>query len=100
MYNSYARIFDAVRGIPAGRVATYGQIAESAGLPGQARLVGYALHRCPPGLQWHRVINARGTISLPVDSTAAITQRRRLMDEGVVFLGSRVDLGRFGWRGG
>ncbi len=98
--DSYARIFEAVRCIPAGRVATYGQVAEHAGLRGQARLVGYALHRCPAGLPWHRVINARGTISLPSDSTAAMTQRRRLLDEGVVFSGRRVDLAHFGWRAG
>jgi len=95
--SSYDSIFAVVRRIPAGRVATYGQIAALAGRPGHARLAGYAMHRCPPGLPWHRVINARGEISLPADSTAAMTQRRRLEAEGVLFSGQRVDLTRYRW---
>lgn len=95
--NSHDKIFSVVRRIPAGRVATYGQIAALAGQPRQARLAGYAMHRCPSSLPWHRVINARGRISLPADSTAAMTQRRRLEDEGVTFIGDRVDLGRYRW---
>ena len=59
---SHNRIFEVVRRIPAGRVLTYGDVAALAGLPGHARLVGYALHALPPGttVPWHRVINARG----------------------------------------
>ncbi|MDN5937035.1 MAG: MGMT family protein [Salinisphaera sp.] len=86
-----------VRRIPPGRVATYGQVAALAGLPGQARLVGYALHRCPQEVPWHRVINARGRSSLPADGTAALTQQRRLAAEGIEFAGGRVDLARFRW---
>ena len=97
MSDKYERIYAVVRRVPPGRVATYGQVAELAGLPRQARLVGYALHGCPRNLPWHRVINAGGRISLPADSTAAMTQRRRLMDEGVVFLGGRVELARYRW---
>lgn len=96
--NSYNLIFDTVRCVPRGRVATYGQIAREAGLGRRARLVGYALHRCPRDIPWHRVINARGRISLPNGSTGAMTQRRRLIEEGVVFLGPRIDLDRYGWR--
>jgi methylated-DNA-protein-cysteine methyltransferase-like protein len=55
------------------------------------------MHRCPSGLPWHRVINAQGRISLPAASTAALAQRRRLEEEGVVFIGGKVDLDRFGW---
>jgi methylated-DNA-protein-cysteine methyltransferase-like protein len=97
--SSYTRIYAVVRYIPRGRVATYGQIAELAGLGRAARLVGYAMHRCPKALPWHRVINAAGRISLPAGSTAALTQRRRLEAEGVVFFGGRVDLDRYRWRG-
>ncbi|GAB3683308.1 MGMT family protein [Salinisphaera aquimarina] len=97
--NSHKAIFRIVRRIPAGRVATYGQIAELAGLPRRARLVGYAMHRCPKNLPWHRVINAQGRISLPADGTSAMTQRRRLEDEGVTFIGGRVDLSRYRWGG-
>lgn len=96
----YACIHAVVRRIPAGRVATYGQVAELAGYPGAARLAGYAMHRCPPALPWHRVINAQGRISLPADSTPALTQRRRLENEGVLFLGGRIDLERYRWDGG
>ena len=95
--NSYTRIYSAVRKIPEGSVATYGQIAELAGLPKQARLVGYALNGCPRNLHWHRVVNAQGRISLPPDSTSAITQRRRLEQEGVVFIAGKVDLKRYRW---
>ncbi|MES1925141.1 MGMT family protein [Salinisphaera sp. T31B1] len=97
--SSHQAIFEIVAAIPYGRVTTYGQIARLAGLAGQARLVGYALHRCPPGLPWHRVINARGQISLPCESTSALTQRRRLIEEGVRFSGQRVDLSVYGWDG-
>lgn len=97
---SHERIFAVIRRIPPGRVATYGQIARLAGRPRAARQIGYALHRCPPGLPWHRVINAQGRISLPADSTSALTQRRRLTQEGVTFIGSRVDLAHHGWDDG
>lgn len=98
MNDKYERIYAVVRRIPTGRVATYGQVAELADLPRQARLVGYALHGCPRSLPWHRVINAAGRISLPADSTTAMTQRRRLIEEGVAFLGGRVDLARYRWQ--
>ncbi|HEU4474966.1 MAG TPA: MGMT family protein [Gemmatimonadales bacterium] len=98
---NYARIYAVVRRIPRGRVATYGQIAELAGLPGHARQVGYALHALPEGstVPWHRVLNARGTLSLRRDSGAEISQRIRLEQEGIRFdAGSRVALGRLQWR--
>lgn len=95
---SYEHIFAVVRRIPTGRVATYGQIARLVGRPRAARQIGYALHRCPSGLPWHRVLNARGRISLPADSTSALAQRRRLEAEGVVFIAGRVDLARYSWQ--
>ncbi|MGB7756448.1 MAG: MGMT family protein [Salinisphaera sp.] len=97
---SHEHIFAVIRRIPPGRVATYGQIARLAGHPRAARQIGYALHRCPPSLPWHRVLNARGRISLPADSTSALTQRRRLIEEGVTFIGGRVDLACHGWDDG
>ncbi|MEK7824354.1 MAG: MGMT family protein [Candidatus Eisenbacteria bacterium] len=88
--------------IPRGRVATYGQIAARAGLAGQARLVGYALHALPEGtpLPWHRVLGAGGRLSLMrSDPASALTQRLRLEREGVRFdARGRVDLTVFGWR--
>lgn len=95
--NQRLLILDIVARIPAGRVGTYGQVARLAGLAGRARQVGYALHNCQDTAPWHRVINAQGRISLPADSMSALTQRRRLETEGIVFLGNRIDLARFGW---
>lgn len=82
-------------------MASYGQIAEAAGMPRQARLVGYALHALPKktDVPWHRVINAQGRISFPPPTRAYKAQRKRLEDEGIVFLRGRIDLGRYG-RGG
>ena len=98
---SYRRIYAVVRRIPRGRVATYGQIAELTGLPGHARQVGYALHALPEGsaVPWHRVLNARGALSLRRHSGGEITQRLRLEREGVRFdAGGRVALERVRWR--
>lgn len=99
MHPSYAAIYRQVRAVPRGRVATYGQIAQLAGLPGCARQVGYALHALPPGskVPWQRVLNARGELSLGDESGAR--QRTLLAGEGVEFdERGRVDLKRFQWR--
>lgn len=83
-----ARIYAVVRRIPRGKVATYGQVADLAGMHGAARLVGYALHasREHHGLPWHRVLAAGGRLSLvKLDPHAATTQRIRLEHEGVRF---------------
>jgi methylated-DNA-protein-cysteine methyltransferase-like protein len=96
---SYARIYEVVRRIPRGRVASYGQVARLAGIPNGARQVGYALHalRDGPPVPWHRVVNALGGISLR--GASAATQRRRLEGEGVRFDDAgRVRLARFAWR--
>jgi len=93
---TYQRIYEVVRRIPRGRVATYGQVAELAGIEGRARQVGYALHHSPPRLPWHRVINARGQISAPASSDWGELQRHLLEAEGVEFdLEGRVDLKKF-----
>ena len=100
MSPTYARIYEVVRRIPRGRVATYGQAAELAGLAGHARQVGYALHALPDGttVPWHRVLNARGALSLR-RSAGQITQRIRLEREGVRFdAGGRIQLERLRWR--
>jgi methylated-DNA-protein-cysteine methyltransferase-like protein len=98
--STYVRIYRAVRRIPRGRVATYGDIAHHAGLPGRARQVGYALHALPSGstVPWHRVINRAGRISLPPDA-GGLEQRFRLIAEGVrVDPGGRVNLAAHHWR--
>ena len=98
---AYARIYAVVGRIPRGRVATYGQVAIYAGLPGRARQVGRALRDLPDGseLPWHRVINARGEVS-PRGGLGleAGFQRHLLVREAVRFdARGRVDLDRFGW---
>jgi methylated-DNA-protein-cysteine methyltransferase related protein len=97
----YARIWSVVRRIPRGRVATYGQIAELAGLDGHARQVGYALHNLPSrsNVPWHRVINAKGEISPRSAGDSHELQRLLLEAEGVELdLAGRVDLARFRWK--
>ena len=101
MSEVFSRLLAVVRRIPRGRVASYGQVATLAGLPRYARHVGYALYALPEGapLPWHRVVNARGAISLRGFGGAAETQAIRLAGEGIEFdARGRVKLERFGWR--
>lgn len=98
---SWQRIYDVVRRIPRGRVATYGQVALLAGLGGHARQVGYALHALAPGsrVPWQRVINGQGRISPRAAPGCDSIQRRLLEGEGVVFaVDGRIDLARHRWR--
>ena len=99
--HNWDRIYAAVRRIPRGRVATYGQIARLAGLPGHARQVGYALHALPEAttVPWHRVVNAEGCVSPRSAGDWRFEQQRRLEDEGVEFdtLG-QLALARYRWR--
>jgi methylated-DNA-protein-cysteine methyltransferase-like protein len=93
-----ARVFEIVRRIPAGRVMTYGQLAELLGEGYTARTVGFVMHTADDSDPWHRVINAQGACStgrvlLPPDK-----QQRMLEAEGVVFNErGRCDLGRYRW---
>ena len=82
-----------VRGIPKGKVATYGDVAAASGHPGAARQVVWAL-RTANGLPWHRVLGANGAILLKGEP--GFEQRLRLRTEGVIVAGDRVDLARFG----
>ena len=95
------RLRATIDAVPPGAVASYGQIALEAGLPGRARRVGRLLRDLPEGssLAWHRVVGAGGRLSLPAASPAWHEQRRRLEAEGVeVDARGRIDLERFGWR--
>ncbi len=100
--STYERIYAIVRQIPAGTVATYGQVATLANLAGQARLVGYALYRVDiaSGIPWHRVINAKGEISeSPLRLGGDDVQRSLLEQEGVMFSPKgRVDFQRYQWQ--
>ena len=95
------RIWQVVSLIPSGKVATYGDVAQYAGLPGAARRVGLALRRLPPETRvpWHRVIGSGGKISLPDDSDSYRTQRERLEEEGMHFRpGKRLDMKKNRWQ--
>lgn len=97
----YARIYAVVRRIPRGRVATYGQVAALAGLPGHARQVGYALHALPGGtdVPWHRVLNAQGGVSLRAEPGWEHIQKRLLELEGLRFdARDRVHLAGARWQ--
>lgn len=94
------RVIAAIKKIPAGRVATYGQIAAFAGSWRASRQVAYVLHSSSDkeNLPWHRVINSRGGISLPAGYGGEL-QRRLLKAEGVKFKkDGTVDLKRFLWQ--
>ncbi|HUH30718.1 MAG TPA: MGMT family protein [Rhodanobacter sp.] len=98
MQDSHQRVYAAIAAIPRGRVASYGAIAQRAGLPGRARLVGKLLGETPQGmtLPWHRVLRASGHIALPPGSTGFRTQCRLLRAEGIEVKNGRVALWRFG----
>ena len=95
----FARVYAAVRAIPRGRVATYGQVAAILGVPRGARAVGWALRALSPNVKpkvpWHRVVGAGGRIS-PRAGPGPELQRRRLRAEGVTFRGALIDLRRHG----
>lgn len=89
-------IIQQVAAVPFGEVTSYGAIAKAAGLPGYARFVGQVLRNLPKDskLPWHRVINAQGKLSFPPDSDAYIEQKKRLINEGVVFKNNKLKLSR------
>ena len=98
--HQYEMIYSVVASIPRGRVATYGQVAEMAGLPGHARQVGYALRVLPDDglVPWHRVVNAKGEISPRAIRGADEDQRRLLEAEGVAFnVRNRLSLSTYAW---
>lgn len=98
--SNYERIYQVVRQIPEGYVATYGDVARWAGLPRHARLVGYALHACgQEDLPWQRVVNAKGELSLKqLDSDSAHLQRCLLEAEGIEFeINGHIKLSRYRW---
>lgn len=105
----HLRVWDLVRKIPAGKVATYGQIAGYLPLPRGlsvkdyqafgARWVGGAMAACPPDVPWQRVINSQGKIS-PRRGSGELDQKVLLEAEGVIFNDKgKIDLKRFQWEG-
>ena len=99
--NTFELIYDVVRRIPRGRVATYGQIAMLAGNPRWSRVVGYALHVNPePGIiPCHRVVNRFGEPSSAFAFGGVNEQIVLLENEGVTLVDGRVDLDKYLWDG-
>jgi methylated-DNA-protein-cysteine methyltransferase-like protein len=96
----HRRTIDAIKKIPRGKVATYGQIAAMAGNPRAARQVVRTLHTSSDKekLPWHRVINSQGRISLPPGRGYEL-QKSLLEKDGIKFgLGDRIDLKRYLWQ--
>lgn len=97
-YKSFPAIYDLVKEIPKGQVASYGMVASL--IPGAtARIVGFAMAATPQGegIPWQRVINAAGKVS---DRDGAARQRKRLEEEGVSFSkAGKVKWADYGWQG-
>lgn len=94
------QILQVVTLIPYGKVASYGQIAKMAGLPKHARLVGYVLKHLDQEseIPWYRVINSQGKISLSkLNDHGENIQRVKLLAEGVMVRGDKINLKQFQW---
>ena len=97
----YPRIYEIVKQIPYGKVATYGQIADLAGLIGKPRVVGYALYRVVDSMEipWHRVINAKGEVSRSSLRDGKDHQQQSLLEgEGIIFNNRKLDLNIYRWK--
>ena len=94
----YQAIQRTIASIPRGRVSSYGEIAQRAGLPGRARLVGKVLGDSDVELPWHRVLRSSGQSAFPPGSRGFREQSQRLRTEGVVVVNGRVNLQLFGWQ--
>ena len=100
----HEKIWRVIQSIPEGQVASYGQVADLAGLPGRARLAGKCLGYVPEHgfegkpVPWHRVLRSSGQIAFPPGSEHFELQRTLLIEEGVIVNGSRVLLKQFQWQ--
>lgn len=94
------QIWHMVSKVPAGKVASYGLIADLSGLPGRARLVGSVMHHAPPemNLAWYRIIKSNGQIAFPLHSEMAERQKALLQEEGVVVRNNRINMSYFLWK--
>ena len=96
--NTFERIYDVVKSIPEGKVATYGQVALLAGNPRWARVVGYALHNNPDPstIPCHRVVNREGKVAEIYAFGGGAVQRQLLEEEGIIFEpNGRIDLKKY-----
>ena len=97
--NKRERIWHVVSSIPLGKVATYGQVARLAGLPGCARYVGYTMKTLPRGskIPWFRVVNSQGQLSFPKHGLQYRAQQEKLEAEGIVFSEGKFCLQTYLW---
>ena len=97
--STFEKIYEVVKRIPEGKVATYGQVAALAGNPRWARVVGYALHvnPDPQNIPCHRVVNREGKVAAAFVFGGGNAQRSLLENEGIVFESSGcIDLQKYG----
>ena len=97
--NTFERIYEVVKQIPYGKVATYGQVATLAGNPRWSRVVGYALHSNPDpeGIPCYRVVNRFGELT-PAFAFGGINRQQELLTaEGIEVSEGRVDLSKYKW---
>ena len=97
---SYKKIWEQAALIPAGQVASYGQVAKQAGLPRRgARMVARAVAAAPREMElpWHRIVNAQGCISIPKTSARYEQQQELLRAEGVPVKNGKLDIDKHGW---
>ncbi len=97
--NTFGKIYDVIKQIPRGKVATYGQVALLAGNPRWARVVGYALHvnPDPENIKCHRVVNRNGEVSKAFAFGGENMQILLLREEGVEVTDGKVDLKIYQW---
>lgn len=97
--NTFERIYEVVKQIPYGKVATYGQVATLAGNPHWSRVVGYALHSNPDpeGIPCYRVVNRCGELT-PAFAFGGINRQQELLEsEGIEVTEGKVDLSKYKW---
>lgn len=94
------KVYELARQIPKGKVVTYGQLAAMAGSPRAARAVGMCMKTNPdaPHTPCHRVVAADGTLHGYSAGDGLPTKKKMLLEEGVMFMGEKVDLDRSGWK--
>ncbi|SDT96172.1 MGMT family protein [Halopseudomonas salegens] len=96
---AYQAFLHHLASVPPGHVCTYGVLAQLSGCGRGARLIARWLSRLPDDsrLPWHRVINARGQLSLDKNSASGKEQYQRLLAEGIIARNGRIDLAHYGW---
>ena len=98
--STFDSIYDVVKQIPYGKVATYGQVAALAGSKRWARVVGYALHANPDpdNIPCYRVVNRFGEVSKAFAFGGENRQRELLQEEGIEFIDGKVDMNTYQWK--